>query len=79
MTSTDWSEFGDLVCGILDAVYEQDRELYEMHAEQRGISVQQLASAAIVGALQQQSEQAEAAPRQGGERPGRSRPRRHRR
>ncbi len=51
MTNDEWAGAGDLVCQILDTIYVQRRANFEQSARVRAVSLEQLAAAAIMGAL----------------------------
>jgi hypothetical protein len=52
-TKTEWETIGDTVCKILTAIYVQEREQFKKEAKRRGITVEQLAAAAITGMIQE--------------------------
>ncbi|HEV3144948.1 MAG TPA: hypothetical protein VGZ47_13745 [Gemmataceae bacterium] len=49
----DWKTMGDTVCAILTAIYVDEAEQYRKEALKRGITVEQLAAAAITGMVQE--------------------------
>jgi hypothetical protein len=49
----DMGQVGSLVCAILHQVYVENRAAYERHAEERGCTLEELAAAAIAGALRE--------------------------
>jgi hypothetical protein len=48
----DWAEVGDVVLAILVKIGE-NRKVFEQHARQRGISLEQLRAAAITSAVRE--------------------------
>jgi hypothetical protein len=58
MTNTDTSKIGDLVRGILSAIYVEKRPFFENLAAGQGIDVEQFAAAAIAEALCERMESA---------------------
>ncbi len=68
MSKSEWQEMGELVCGLLESLYGEQRQECERAARQRGITLEQLAAAAIVGALQQREENGRKEPGHGSER-----------
>ena len=43
----DWASIADCICEVLDMVYVRKRKSLLRHAESRGITLEQLAAAAI--------------------------------
>jgi len=52
LSRVDWEEVGDLVCSILTKIRE-NRSVFEQHAQQRRISLEQLTAAAITSAVRE--------------------------
>jgi hypothetical protein len=53
MTDGDWSELGELVGSILAEIYVKHRKRFERLAAKRCITLEELASAAIIEAVRQ--------------------------
>ena len=53
----DWARMGDLVCSILTAIYVSKPQQFRKEANQRGMTVEQLAAAAITGMIEERMEQ----------------------
>lgn len=54
----DWEYMASCVCEILTKVYVEQREAFEKAAEARGITLEQLATAAIVEMIRELPRQA---------------------
>ena len=60
MSSRQWAEMGDMVYGILHEVYVARPVEYGQHAVRKGITLEQLATAAVAGAIHEHMEAAKA-------------------
>jgi len=52
-----WDTIGDTVCAILTAIYVDERERFKREVKRQGITVEQLAAAAVAGMVQEAIEQ----------------------
>jgi hypothetical protein len=53
MSDEDWREVGNRVCEMLTRMYRDSRPFFEKQAQRRGIELEQLAAAAIMGMVQE--------------------------
>jgi hypothetical protein len=56
MVNEQWAEAGDLVAQVLTHIHDQGRAHWQQEARLRNCSLQQVAAAAITGALREYSE-----------------------
>jgi len=56
-TEFDSMAIGDTICAILTSIYVEQRDQFKKEAKRRGITVEQMAAAAIAGMVQEAVEQ----------------------
>jgi hypothetical protein len=53
--SDPWAAASDLVCALLEAVYVTSRAAFEREARERGLTLEQLAAAAVTEAVRERT------------------------